>query len=100
MGLQRIYSRDRNLTIGAAVIDRQRYNGARQTSKTALQQERRRCYLKIGPHGNKTENPSLGVQSALRALARSGMKIGRVKNDLEETGNFTSTQVDVAESFK
>ena len=28
--------------------------------------------------GNKTKNPGPGAQSALRALARSGMKIGRI----------------------
>ena len=28
--------------------------------------------------GNKTKTPGLGAQSALRALARSGMKIGRI----------------------
>jgi ribosomal protein S11 len=28
--------------------------------------------------GNKTKNPGPGAQSALRALARSGLKIGRI----------------------
>ncbi|ERN12053.1 hypothetical protein AMTR_s00035p00135020, partial [Amborella trichopoda] len=28
--------------------------------------------------GNKTKTPGLGAQSALRALARSGMRIGRI----------------------
>lgn len=28
--------------------------------------------------GNRTKNPGPGAQSALRALARSGMKIGRI----------------------
>lgn len=28
--------------------------------------------------GNKTKSPGPGAQSALRALARSGMKIGRI----------------------
>jgi small subunit ribosomal protein S14e len=28
--------------------------------------------------GNKTKTPGPGAQSALRALARSGMKIGRI----------------------
>lgn len=36
--------------------------------------------------GNKTKTPGPGAQSALRALARSGMKIGRIgkkkKNNL------------------
>ncbi|CAD7698595.1 unnamed protein product [Ostreobium quekettii] len=31
--------------------------------------------------GNKTKNPGPGAQSALRALARSGMKIGRIGED-------------------
>lgn len=30
--------------------------------------------------GNKTKTPGPGAQSALRALARSGMKIGRIGN--------------------
>lgn len=30
--------------------------------------------------GNKTKNPGPGAQSALRALARSGMKIGRIED--------------------
>lgn len=30
--------------------------------------------------GNKTKSPGPGAQSALRALARSGMKIGRIGN--------------------
>ncbi|KVI01800.1 Ribosomal protein S11 [Cynara cardunculus var. scolymus] len=30
--------------------------------------------------GNKTKTPSPGAQSALRALARSGMKIGRIED--------------------
>ena len=32
--------------------------------------------------GNKTKTPGPGAQSALRALARSGMKIGRIGNSL------------------
>ena len=32
--------------------------------------------------GNKTKTPGPGAQSALRALARSGMKIGRIGNYL------------------
>ena len=31
--------------------------------------------------GNKTKTPGPGAQSALRALARSGMKIGRIGNN-------------------
>lgn len=34
--------------------------------------------------GNKTKTPGPGAQSALRALARSGMKIGRIGNVLLE----------------
>jgi small subunit ribosomal protein S14e len=30
--------------------------------------------------GNKTKTPGPGAQSALRALARSGMRIGRIGN--------------------
>ena len=34
--------------------------------------------------GNKTKTPGPGAQSALRALARSGMKIGRIgKNKMQ-----------------
>ncbi|KAF8687370.1 hypothetical protein HU200_043057 [Digitaria exilis] len=33
--------------------------------------------------GNKTKTPGPGAQSALRALARSGMKIGRIGENLE-----------------
>ena len=36
--------------------------------------------------GNKTKTPGPGAQSALRALARSGMKIGRI-------GKFDSLQI-------
>ena len=32
--------------------------------------------------GNKTKTPGPGAQSALRALARSGMRIGRIGNML------------------
>ncbi|XP_049503971.1 40S ribosomal protein S14 isoform X1 [Panthera uncia] len=32
--------------------------------------------------GNRTKTPGPGAQSALRALARSGMKIGRIGNDI------------------
>ncbi len=32
--------------------------------------------------GNKTKTPGPGAQSALRALARSGIKIGRIGEDL------------------
>lgn len=35
--------------------------------------------------GNKTKTPGPGAQSALRALARSGMKIGRIGNRETET---------------
>ena len=35
--------------------------------------------------GNKTKTPGPGAQSALRALARSGMKIGRIG---KQTGLF------------
>ena len=35
--------------------------------------------------GNKTKSPGPGAQSALRALARSGMKIGRIG---KQTGLF------------
>ncbi|CAF1119628.1 unnamed protein product, partial [Adineta ricciae] len=30
--------------------------------------------------GNKTKSPGPGAQSALRALARSGLKIGRIED--------------------
>ncbi|MDK2413757.1 30S ribosomal protein S11, partial [Aphanizomenon sp. 202] len=30
--------------------------------------------------GNKTKTPGPGAQSALRALARSGMRIGRIED--------------------
>jgi small subunit ribosomal protein S14e len=32
------------------------------------------------PTGNGTKTPGPGAQSALRALARSGMKIGRIED--------------------
>ena len=35
--------------------------------------------------GNKTKTPGPGAQSALRALARSGMKIGRIGKCLSTT---------------
>merc|ERR1712072_80110 len=35
-------------------------------------------HVKIRTTGNSTKTPGPGVQSALRALARSGMKIGRI----------------------
>ena len=38
--------------------------------------------------GNKTKTPGPGAQSALRALARSGMKIGRI-------GKFLNSLVDL-----
>jgi small subunit ribosomal protein S14e len=33
--------------------------------------------------GNKTKTPGPGAQSALRALARSGMKIGRIGKNFD-----------------
>jgi len=36
--------------------------------------------LTIGSKGNGTKTPGPGAQSALRALARSGMKIGRIED--------------------
>ena len=43
--------------------------------------------------GNKTKTPGPGAQSALRALARSGMKIGRIGNahHSKRTGPFWET---------
>ncbi|KQJ99741.1 hypothetical protein BRADI_3g45000v3 [Brachypodium distachyon] len=38
-----------------------------------------RCKLRA-TGGNKTKTPGPGAQSALRALARSGMKIGRIED--------------------
>jgi hypothetical protein len=37
--------------------------------------------------GNKTKTPGPGAQSALRALARSGMRIGRIGNSFWHLGN-------------
>jgi small subunit ribosomal protein S14e len=38
-------------------------------------------HIKIrGTGGNKTKQPGPGAQSALRALARSGLKIGRIED--------------------
>ena len=41
--------------------------------------------------GNKTKTPGPGAQSALRALARSGMKIGRIGklHNLNSTKNWS-----------
>ena len=36
------------------------------------------CFHTSG--GNRTKTPGPGAQSALRALARSGMKIGRIED--------------------
>lgn len=36
--------------------------------------------LNANPTGNGTKTPGPGAQSALRALARSGMKIGRIED--------------------
>ncbi|KAH0882871.1 hypothetical protein HID58_058967 [Brassica napus] len=38
--------------------------------------------------GNKTKTPGPGAQSALRALARSGMKIGRIGCDSDPNGQY------------
>ena len=38
--------------------------------------------------GNKTKTPGPGAQSALRALARSGMKIGRIGKKETEPSFF------------
>jgi len=38
------------------------------------------CWLTPGLIGNGTKTPGPGAQSALRALARSGMKIGRIED--------------------
>ena len=38
--------------------------------------------------GNKTKTPGPGAQSALRALARSGMRIGRIGNYVSNSCDF------------
>jgi small subunit ribosomal protein S14e len=38
--------------------------------------------------GNKTKTPGPGAQSALRALARSGIKIGRIGECVSDIGNL------------
>ncbi|KAJ4748391.1 40S ribosomal protein S14 [Rhynchospora pubera] len=45
----------------------------------AAQDVSSRCKLRA-TGGNKTKTPGPGAQSALRALARSGMKIGRIED--------------------
>lgn len=40
--------------------------------------------------GNKTKTPGPGGQSALRALARAGMKIGRIEVSLSFSFSFCS----------
>ncbi|KAL1312937.1 hypothetical protein AAHE18_16G075700 [Arachis hypogaea] len=45
----------------------------------AAQDVAARCKLRA-TGGNKTKTPGPGAQSALRALARSGMKIGRIED--------------------
>ncbi|PPD75903.1 hypothetical protein GOBAR_DD27165 [Gossypium barbadense] len=47
----------------------------------AAQDVSQRCKLRA-TGGNKTKTPGPGAQSALRALARSGMKIGRIAHDV------------------
>ncbi len=38
------------------------------------------CHIYVrGPGGNKSKNPGPGVEAAIRALARSGLKIGRIE---------------------
>ena len=46
------------------------------------QQSRPKYYLFniISKGGNRTKTPGPGAQSALRALARAGMKIGRIED--------------------
>uniref|UniRef100_A0A8C2N645 Ribosomal protein S14 n=1 Tax=Capra hircus TaxID=9925 RepID=A0A8C2N645_CAPHI len=45
----------------------------------AAQDVAQRCKLRA-TGGNRTKTPGPGAQSALRALARSGMKIGRIED--------------------
>lgn len=40
----------------------------------------RKSYLPSSTPGNGTKTPGPGAQSALRALARSGMRIGRIED--------------------
>lgn len=43
--------------------------------------------------GNRTKTPGPGAQSALRALARAGMKIGRIGEcGLKERGGVSASQ--------
>lgn len=43
--------------------------------------------------GNKTKTPGPGAQSALRALARSGMKIGRIGNSIKSPASSTHQRI-------
>ncbi|KAJ7571326.1 hypothetical protein O6H91_01G159400 [Diphasiastrum complanatum] len=62
---------------------------ARVTAMLAAQDVAQRCkelgitalHIKLrATGGNKTKTPGPGAQSALRALARSGMRIGRIED--------------------
>ncbi len=53
-------------------LDQLSFNPKQELGITAL-------HIKLrATGGNKTKTPGPGAQSALRALARSGMKIGRI----------------------
>lgn len=43
---------------------------------------------------NKTKTPGLGAQASLRALAHSGMKIGRIGKDVKKIVAFRTEEFD------
>ncbi|PPS11579.1 hypothetical protein GOBAR_AA09069 [Gossypium barbadense] len=58
-------------------------------------------YIKLRTTGgNKTKTPGSGAQSALRALACSGMKIGRIEDVTPIPTDSTRRVVEEGESYK
>ncbi|ONM62769.1 40S ribosomal protein S14-3 [Zea mays] len=53
-------------------------DGVVRMTPKAVQPANQTCRKLCATGGNKTKTPGPGAQSALRALARSGMKIGRI----------------------
>ncbi|KAA3466892.1 40S ribosomal S14 [Gossypium australe] len=76
-------------TIGGMKVKADRDESSPYAAMLAAQDVSQRCkelgitalHIKLrATGGNKTKTPGPGAQSALRALARSGMKIGRIED--------------------
>ena len=75
LAAQDVAARCKELGINALHIKIRATGGRQYSAKLPV-----RTYTHKSQTGNGTKTPGPGAQSALRALARSGMKIGRIED--------------------